>query len=135
MENYLGRKLDRREVVHHINGNTKDNRIENLQLMNLSEHGKLHMSGKVLSEETKSKISLLLKGKSTPWTTKHSLADAVYVRKLHQEGFTQRAISEMTGVSKSIIHRMIHGTQLCYREEQSIYRAELAGLVMAGRSN
>jgi hypothetical protein len=42
MEEFLGRRLTRREVVHHINGNTKDNALENLQLMTLSEHGRLH---------------------------------------------------------------------------------------------
>jgi len=43
MENYLGRKLERNgrygEVVHHINGDNKDNRIENLKLFSShSEH-------------------------------------------------------------------------------------------------
>lgn len=42
MENSIGRYLEKDEVVHHINKNKKDNRIENLQLMTRSEHAKLH---------------------------------------------------------------------------------------------
>jgi len=42
MENYLGRLLNNDEVVHHINGNKKDNRIENLEVFSNEEHAKLH---------------------------------------------------------------------------------------------
>lgn len=42
IEQYLGRKLNRDEVVHHINGNKSDNRLENLQVMSRSEHSRLH---------------------------------------------------------------------------------------------
>jgi len=38
MEQYLGRKLKDNEVVHHINGDKTDNRIENLEVMTWSEH-------------------------------------------------------------------------------------------------
>ena len=38
----LGRKLLRGEIVHHKNGNRKDNHPENLQVMTQSEHIKIH---------------------------------------------------------------------------------------------
>ena len=56
MENYLGRKLDRNEVVHHVNENKKDNRIENLEVMTLSNHSRKHRIGKKMSMETKNKL-------------------------------------------------------------------------------
>lgn len=43
MENLIGRVLNSDEIVHHINGNGHDNRIENIEIMDRAEHSRMHM--------------------------------------------------------------------------------------------
>ncbi len=42
IEQHYGIKLNRNELVHHINGDMLDNRIENLEIITRSEHKKKH---------------------------------------------------------------------------------------------
>lgn len=52
MENHLGRLLEPDEVVHHINGDKFDNRIENLEVMTNSEHVSLHHYDCLIEDDT-----------------------------------------------------------------------------------
>lgn len=59
MEKYLGRYLDKYEVVHHINKIKNDDDIENLELCNRSSHARVHDKGKYKrSIETRKKMSI-----------------------------------------------------------------------------
>ena len=42
MESYLGVPLSPDQHVHHINGIRNDNRIENLEIIGIREHGSMH---------------------------------------------------------------------------------------------
>ena len=58
MEAHLKRELLPKEVVHHINCNPLDDRIENLQLVTQSEHMKIHWALKRRSLSTNALLKL-----------------------------------------------------------------------------
>lgn len=51
MEQKIGRPLRANEVVHHINKDSLDNRLENLRLMGRGEHTVLHHLGQKQNRE------------------------------------------------------------------------------------
>lgn len=62
MEKSLGRKLTPNEVVHHINGNKHDNRLDNLMIMDKAEHCRISNIGRKESPQQRNKISQSLIG-------------------------------------------------------------------------
>jgi hypothetical protein len=61
VEAHLGRYLRRDEIIHHKNGVTTDNRLDNLKILNLSTHTVIHKLGKKFPKEVTEKISASMK--------------------------------------------------------------------------
>jgi len=57
MQNIIGRKLDFNEVIHHIDGNKRNNDVSNLEIMQRSEHSRIHMKGRKVKESTIKKMA------------------------------------------------------------------------------
>lgn len=109
MEQTIGRKLSRYEVVHHKNGDRKDNRIENLEVMSLAEHGRMHRKGQIgrpMTEQEKAHLSTFHRGERN-YSAKLKECDVLKIRELGSNGVGQRALGRMFGVDHSSIQSIL----------------------------
>lgn len=72
--NQLCRLLEKWEVVHHINHNKLDNRLENLIVIARSKHSSNHHKGEIKSLEHRKKLSDSKKGKLMPQYVKNKIS-------------------------------------------------------------
>jgi hypothetical protein len=97
MENHLGRKLQRHEVVHHINGDKRDNRIENLAIVLLPEHSRMHMK------------EINPPGTLNKKCRKLTDEQVKTVFELHRNKLSYRAIGKIFGVDKRVVKCILTG--------------------------
>ncbi len=90
MEIYLGRKLVKNEVVHHIDDNKLNNNISNLELMSSSEHNRLS-------------------ARMHPPKAKLSIADIPTIRKMLRDKIKRYIIAFAYGVSNDAIRNLESG--------------------------
>lgn len=78
-EDYFGDWINDPEEpfdIHHIDGNKLNNCVLNLEPIPHNEHVRLHNVGKILSDETRKKMSEVNKGKTLSEETKIKLSEA-----------------------------------------------------------
>lgn len=111
MEQKLGRKLRRDEVVHHIDEDPTNNDIDNLCIMSLSDHSRSHRLGKKMSTETKNKLSLANIGKPSGIPRKLTDEQIKYIKENYiprDREFGARALSKKFGTHHSTIESIVH---------------------------
>jgi hypothetical protein len=108
MEVHLGRRLASNEVVHHKDGNKRNNNLSNLEVMSLSEHSRMHMTGSTLKPETIEKIRVAnkLNCKGNPKLTDDQV---VKVKILLRNGLACAAIGRLFSIHRTTISNIKRG--------------------------
>ena len=97
MEKHIGRYLKPEEVVHHINGDRLDNKVENLQIISVEEHTRTtHIGKKWTGDRKKQSDKMKAIRKTRDWypSEKTKRKIAVSVKRARKKKFwsTKKAV-------------------------------------------
>jgi hypothetical protein len=104
MEQYLRRKLNRYEVVHHKDGDKTNNSIDNLEVMSLSEHSKQHRTGTKMPKSAIEKLRVNSRKHRT--AAKLTPKNVKCIRKLLKTNMMQKDIAKLYDVDIATINKI-----------------------------
>lgn len=95
--------------IHHLNGNKRDNRIENLCMMTHKAHTAFHNSGRVLSADTKQLLSERAKARFADERNHPSFKDVDVQRMIdmRNNGETVKHICDVFSITKTTYYRKV----------------------------
>ena len=108
MEQIIGRKLKRTEVVHHIDGDKSNNNINNLQVMTLSEHSRIHGLNRIVSEKTREKLRNSLNGRHS-YKRNKTKKDIINIVVKYKETQNYRQVDRFFELANGTTGKIIRG--------------------------